>query len=103
MSETVKLILQIILEGSAILGLLIALMKTIVRAIKEKNWKPLLTLAMKLMVEAETSFDTGDARKKFVIDTIKASSEYANYDISDVDLEKLIDDIVKVTKKINTK
>lgn len=103
MSETVKLILQIILEGSAILGLLIALMKTIVRAIKEKNWKPLLTLAMKLMVEAETSFDTGDARKKFVIDTIKASSEYANYDISDVDLEKLIDDIVNITKKINIK
>ena len=68
MTETVKLILQIVIEGATVIGLIIALAKTIIKAIKEKNWKPLLTLAMKLMAQAEESIENGSDRKKFVIE-----------------------------------
>lgn len=103
MTETIKLILQIVIEGATVIGLIIALAKTIIKAIKEKNWKPLLTLAMKLMAQAEESIENGSDRKKFVIDQIKASSEYANYDISDTDLDKLVEDLVELSKKVNIK
>lgn len=103
MTETLKLILQIVIEGATVIGLIIALAKTIIKAIKEKNWKPLLTLAMKLMAQAEESIENGSDRKKFVIDQIKASSEYANYDISDTDLDKLVEDLVELSKKVNIK
>lgn len=93
-----------ILEGLVtLIPMLIALVKFIIKSVKEKNWKNLLQLAMNLMAEAETKFDDGASRKEWVLSMIRASAKSLNYDIDEETLSALIDSLIELTKSVNIK
>lgn len=93
-----------ILEGLVtLIPMLIALVKFIIKSVKEKNWKNLLQLAMNLMAEAETKFDDGASRKEWVLSMIRASAKSLNYDIDEETLSALIDSLIELTNTVNVK
>lgn len=94
-------ILQIVISLCTIIPLIIELVKYIRKSVKEKNWQSMLQIAMNLMAEAETKFDSGAEKKEWVLSMIKASAKSINYDIDDESLSQLIDTIIGLTKKVN--
>lgn len=91
-----------ILSGIAIIiPLIFELVKFIKAAAKEKNWGSVLNLVIKLMAEAEIKFETGEERKEFVINELKAISTTLNYDIDYEVISKLIDTLCDMSKKVN--
>lgn len=94
-------ILQIVISLCTIIPLLIELVKYIRKSIKEKNWQSMLQIAMNLMAEAETKFDSGAEKKEWVLSMVKASAKSINYDIDEESLSQLIDIIIGLTKKVN--
>lgn len=58
-------------------------------------------MVMKYMETAEEKFDNGADRKEWVLAMVKASSETVNYDIDMERISKLIDDLCKMSKKVN--
>lgn len=94
-------ILQIVISLCTIIPLLIELVKYIRKSIKEKNWQNMLQIAMNLMAEAETKFDSGAEKKEWVLSMVKASAKSINYDIDEESLSQLIDTIIGLTKKVN--
>lgn len=94
-------ILQIVISLCTIIPLLIELVKYIRKSIKEKNWQSILQIAMNLMAEAETKFDSGAEKKEWVLSMVKASAKSINYDIDEESLSQLIDTIIGLTKKVN--
>ena len=93
--------LQIVISLCTIIPLLIELVKYIRKSIKEKNWQSMLQIAMNLMAEAETKFDSGAEKKEWVLSMVKASAKSINYDIDEESLSQLIDTIIGLTKKVN--
>lgn len=83
--------------------LVIKLVQVIKSSVKEKNWAPMMQLALKLMSEAEENYATGAERKAYVLDSIVAMKETLNYDVDMNVVEEMINAIVDATKKINTK
>ena len=94
-------ILQIVISLCSIIPRLIELVKYIRKSIKEKNWQSMLQIAMNLMAEAETKFDSGAEKKEWVLSMVKASAKSINYDIDEESLSQLIDTIIGLTKKVN--
>ena len=94
-------ILQIVISLCTIIPLLIELVKYIRKSITEKNWQSMLQIAMNLMAEAETKFDSGAEKKEWVLSMVKASAKSINYEIDDEALSQLIDTIIGLTKKVN--
>ena len=97
------IILPIISGLLACVPLVIKLVDTIQKAHKEKNWKAVVQLVLKLMAEAEQNYVNGAERKDYVLSSIKAMENTLQYDIDEKTIGELIDSIVLVTKKINTK
>lgn len=91
-----------ILSGLAVaIPLIVELVKWIQKAIQEKNWQALLELIITLMAEAEAKFDTGAARKDYVMLAIRASADTINYTIDMDVVSKLIDDLCAMSKQVN--
>lgn len=81
--------------------LIIALVKYVQKAIKEKNWFTVLNLVIKYMEEAEKQYESGAEKKQYVLAMIKASANEINYDIDMEAVSKLIDDLCSMSKKVN--
>ena len=94
-------ILQIVISLCTIIPLLIELVKYIRKSIKEKNWQSMLQIAMNLMAEAETKFDSGAEKNEWVLSMENASANTSNYDSEEESLSQLIDTIIGQTKKVN--
>lgn len=91
-----------ILSGLAIaIPLIVELVKWVQKAIQEKNWQALLELIITLMTEAEAKFDTGAARKEYVMLAIKASADVINYAVDMDRVSQLIDDLCDMSKLVN--
>ena len=97
----ITIVFDIILAVGIATPLIIKLIKYIKESIKEKNWNNLLKLLMKLIVTAETMFETGAERKEWVMKMVRAAEDEINYDIDDEQLSELIDELVELTKKVN--
>lgn len=97
------IILPIISGLVAAIPLVIKLVEYVQKAAKEKNWKAVVQLVLKLMAEAEQNYTTGAERKEYVISSIKAMEDTLQYDVDEKAIGELIDSIVLATKKINTK
>ena len=96
-------ILPNILVGVACsVPLIIALIKYVQKAIKEKNWNNLLKLVTNLMVEAEAKFDNGASRREWVLAMVKASADTINYDVNIEEIGKLVDNLCAMTKCVNS-
>jgi hypothetical protein len=97
------IILPIISGLVAAIPLVIKLVEYVQKVAKEKNWKAVVQLVLKLMAEAEQNYANGAERKAYVMSSIKAMEETLQYDIDEKAIGELIDSIVLATKKINTK
>lgn len=101
-TEQIILLVVGMLPGiAAIIGLIIALVNWVKKAVKEKNWGALLSYVSKMMAEAENAYANGAEKKEWVISTVKASAEYINYPIDDEALSNLIDSLCDLTKQVN--
>lgn len=96
-------ILPILSGLIAAIPLVIKLVEYVQKANKEKNWKAVVQLVLKLMAEAEQNYANGAERKDYVMSSIKAMEDTLQYDIDEKAIGELIDSIVLATKKINTK
>ena len=103
MTIWMNIILPILSGLIACVPLVIKLIDVAMKVIKEKNWTALMQLILKLMCEAESNYSTGAERKEYVLDSIAAIKDTLNYDVDMKVVEEMIDSIIDVTKKINTK
>lgn len=96
-----NIILPIVSGLVACVPLVIKLVEYIKKAAKEKNWKSVVQLVLKLMAEAEQVYATGGERKDYVMSSIKAMEHTLDYDIDEKAISELIDSVITATKKIN--
>ena len=99
----VEIIVAILTGLVACVPLVIKLIEYVKKASKEKNWKAMVQLVLKLMAEAEQVYETGAERKDYVTASIKAMEDTLQYDVDEKAISELIDAVVAATKKINTK
>lgn len=99
--ETVYLVLQLLVVLATQIPFIIALVTNVKKAVKEKNWKALLNEILKLIQQAETTFDSGATRKEWVMEMAKTLAGDLNYDLNEGDLSRLIDNLVAMAKKVN--
>lgn len=97
------IILPIISGLVACVPLVIKLIEYVKKAQKEKNWKAVVQLVLRLMAEAEQNYSNGAEKKEYVLSSIRAMEGTLQYDIDENAIGELIDAIVLATKKINTK
>ena len=100
--ESFELIAALITGVLTAIPLIVALVKWIQKAVKEKNWAKLLDLVMSLIPEAEQKFDDGATRKEWVMGMVSAAAKSINYDIDTEELSELIDSLCTLTKSVNT-
>ena len=101
--DILNLIIEILAGLTIVIPLVIELIKYVKKSALERNWTNLIQLVMDLMAAAEDKFDNGADRKQWVIAMVQASANAINYPISDKQLGDLIDDLVKLTNKVNIK
>lgn len=101
MNEWLQLIVSVLAGLVTAIPLAVELVKYVQKAVKEKNWGKVLDMVMKYMETAEEKFDNGADRKEWVLAMVKASSETVNYDIDMERISKLIDDLCKMSKRVN--
>lgn len=95
------IILPIISGLVACIPLVIKLIDVSRKAIKEKNWAPLMQLIMRLVQEAEANYSTGADKKQYVLSSIEALEGSLNYDVDMKVVEEMLEAIVDTTKKVN--
>ena len=101
--DILNLVIEILAGLAIVIPLIIELVKYVKKSALERNWTNLIQLVMDLMAAAEDKFDNGADRKQWVIAMVQASANAINYPISDKELGDLIDDLVKLTNKVNIK
>ena len=101
--DILNLVIEILAGLAIVIPLVIELIKYVKKSALERNWTNLIQLVMDLMAAAEDKFDNGADRKQWVIAMVQASANAINYPISDKELGDLIDDLVKLTNKVNIK
>ena len=101
MSQTLQIVVQILTTLVTLVPMVFALVKFIVKAVKEKNWNNLLSLVLSLCAEAEEQFTSGADKKQWVMSMVKSSLDTINYDIDDETLSTLIDSLIALTNKVN--
>ena len=99
--QIVDLIMQILISLVIVIPLVVSLIKYVKKAIEEKNWTNLLKLVLSLCAAAEDKFSSGADKKEWVMAMVKASADTINYNISEAELSKLIDDLIELTNKVN--
>lgn len=95
-----------ILSGLAVcIPLVVKLVEVVQKAIKEQNWGKLMKLAIDLMTEAERKFTEGAAKKAWVMGELEAAAKSIDYpydEAAKASVSKMIDDICKASKELNT-
>lgn len=86
---------------ATIITLIVTLVKYVIKAIREKNWKEVIDIVVKYMQEAEDKFDNGADRKEWVLAMVKVSAKTINYDIDMDKVGALIDDFCAMSKVVN--
>lgn len=99
--EVLNLILAIISGVATCIPLVINLVKYIKELAKEKNWGKLVVIVSNFMAEAETLFQDGVSKKEYVINSVMAIAKTIDYPLDKEMLGELIDNLAKLSKKIN--
>ena len=99
--EWVELIIALLSGIAACIPLVISLINYIQKAAKEKNWGKLIVIVSNFMAEAETLFPDGVSKKDYVINSVMAIAKTIDYPIDKEMLGELIDNLAKLSKKIN--
>ena len=101
--EWYEILVNVLAGLAATIPLVVALVKYVQKAVKEKNWNALLKLVTNLMKEAEGKFDNGAERREWVLVMVKASADTINYEVDLEEVGKLIDSLVEMSKTVNAK
>ena len=99
--ELLNLLIEVLTGLAIVIPLVVKLVEYVKKSAIEKNWANLIRLLMDLMAAAEEKFDNGADRKQWVIAMVQASANSINYPITEKELGDLIDNLVKLTKKVN--
>ena len=99
----VEIIVALLTGLVAAIPLVIKLVQVIKESVKAKNWTPLMQLLLKLMAEAEDNYSSGEEKKAYVLDSIKALESSLNYDVDMDAIGSMIDAIIDASKKLNIK
>lgn len=99
--EWAKLILSNLTGIAAIIALMISMAKYVRQILKDKNWPEIVMMVSGYMEQAEDMFDNGASRKEWVMAMVKASPEAVKYGINMADIDKLIDDLCRMSKTVN--
>ena len=102
MSQWVEFIVQICAMLVAVIPLVYKLIDYVIKAGKEKNWQAYMKLLYEYIMEAESKFTSGAEKKDWVIGLAEASGRAIGYELDSEELSKLIDNIIAMTKKVNT-
>lgn len=101
MDVWMNIILPIISGLIAVIPLVVKLIDVSKKAVKEKNWAPLMQLIMRLTQEAEANYQTGAEKKQYVLSSIEALGGSLNYDVDMKIVEEMLEAIIDTTKKVN--
>lgn len=99
--EWYEIIISILSGIAACVPLVISLVKYIRKVAKEKNWSKLIVVVSNFMAEAETLYPDGASKKDYVINSVMAIAKIIDYPIDKDMLGELIDNLVKLSKKVN--
>ena len=99
--QIVNIIIAVLSGLAACIPLVVKLVEYVKKATQEKNWGELLGLVMKLIEQAERKFNDGATRKEWVMAMVQASAEYVQYPMDVTALSDMIDELVKLTNKVN--
>ena len=99
--DWVKLILTVIAGITACIPVVVKLIHFVQKAVKEKNWTPVMRLVMELMAEAEKKYATGAEKKAWVMDMLKAAEPTLNYEVDYEAISAMIDAICSTSKVVN--
>ena len=99
--ELLNLLIEVLAGLAIVIPLVVKLVEYVKKSAIEKNWANLIRLLMDLMAAADEKFDNGADRKQWVIAMVQASANSINYPITEKELGDLIDNLVKLTKKVN--
>lgn len=94
-------LISILVELATVIPVLIELVKYIKQAMKEKNWRSILSLIMKYMEVAEQNYSDGKDKREYVADMVMVASNEINYELDKESVYRLIDDFCKFSKSVN--
>lgn len=84
-----------------IVPLVYNLVKYVKMAVRQKNWKPILSLVMELMGAAEDMYDSGADRKAWVMSMVESTATGIGSPISMDEISDMIDSLCEMSKKVN--
>nr|DAD70783.1 MAG TPA: holin [Siphoviridae sp. ctKcB20] len=99
--QIVSIIVAVLAGLATCIPLALKLVQYVKKATQEKNWATLLDLVMKLIAQAEEKFKDGATRKEWVMAMVQTSAEYISYPLDTQALSEMIDELVKLTNKVN--
>nr|DAT89091.1 MAG TPA: holin [Caudoviricetes sp.] len=99
--QIVSLIVALLSGLATCIPLALKLVQYVKKATQEKNWAALLDLVMELIAQAEEKFKDGATRKEWVMAMVQTSAEYISYPLDTQALSEMIDELVKLTNKVN--
>ena len=99
--EWYEIAIEVIKGLFVVIPLVVALVKYVKKAIREKNWSALLNLVMGLMAQAEDMFENGADKKAWVLSCVDTSAEFINYDIDINQVDALIDSLCDMSRVVN--
>lgn len=99
--QIVSLIVALLSGIATCIPLALKLVQYVKKATQEKNWAALLDLVMELIAQAEEKFKDGATRKEWVMAMVQTSAEYISYPLDTQALSEMIDELVKLTNKVN--
>lgn len=100
-TQIINIIVAVLSGLAACIPLVVKLVEYVKKATQEKNWAGLLGLVMKLIEQAERKFTDGATRKEWVMAMVQTSAEYVQYPMNVAALSDMIDELVKLTNKVN--
>ncbi len=100
-TQIINIIVAVLSGLAACIPLAVKLVEYVKKATQEKNWAGLLGLVMKLIEQAEQKFTDGATRKEWVMAMVQTSAEYISYPLDTQALSDMIDELVKLTNKVN--
>lgn len=99
--QIINIIVAVLAGLATCIPLVLKLVQYVKKATQEKNWAVLLDLVMKLIAQAEEKFKDGATRKEWVMAMVQTSAEYISYPLDTQALSEMIDELVKLTNKVN--
>lgn len=99
--EWYEVVINILSGLVATIPLVIQLVKYVRKAIQEKNWSSLMSMAMNFIAEAEEKFDNGADRKEWVMGMIECSAKSINYPVDLDQMSVIVDNLCSMSKNVN--